>query len=102
MELKIISKSEQPLLSRVEYSIDVAFDKATPSKWDLRKKISAELNIDEKLIVVKKISTEFGEVKARATAYSYFSEEDLKNIEPKPKEKKDAKKEAEKPAEPKK
>lgn len=99
MTLKIIEKKEQPMLSRIEITGKLEFEGATPSTADVKKQLSSELKVDEKLIVVKSIFTNFGSETADLVAYSYLSEEDMKKIEPKPKEKKGAKPAGEKPAE---
>lgn len=88
MDLKIIEKKEQPMLSRIEVIGKLEFKGPTPSEADVKKQLSAELKVGEELIVIKKISTHFGSESADLFAYSYLNKEDLKKIEPKPKEKK--------------
>ena|SRR3989338_3414767 len=92
MELKIIKEKESPLLSRKEITANVAFSNATPSEKEVRKLLAGQLKADEKLVVVKKISGQFGNRKAKALAFYYMSEEEMKRIEPQKKESKDTKK----------
>jgi len=101
MELKIISKKEEPLLPRTEVKAEITFQGVTPSKKDLQKQIASSLKTDENFIVVKQIKTLFGQQKANVRALQYESEEALKKVEPKQKVKK-AKTAAEQPAEAKK
>ncbi len=98
MQLNITSKEEKPLLSRTEIMADITFDSATPSKEKIKEKLATILKVDANLIVVKKVFNKFGEKRAGVSAFAYKNEKDMKTIEPKPKEKKGAKKE-EAPAE---
>jgi ribosomal protein S24E len=88
MDLKIIDKNEQPMLSRIEITGKLEFQGATPSTADVKKQLSSELKVGEDLIVVKNIATHFGSETADLTAYAYLNKEDMGKIEPKPKEKK--------------
>ena len=103
MELKIINKKEEPLLSRTRVEADILFEKTTPSRAEIKSKLSKDLGKDEKLIVVRSIYTQYGLKKARNLSYVYENEEDLKRIEVEKKEKqKKEVKEEEKPQEAKK
>ena len=102
MELKIINKNEEPLLARTKVEADVIFEKATPSREEIKNKLAADLGKDGKLIVVKAIYTTRGLKKATNLSYVYENEEALKRIEvekKKSEKKKEAKEEvkAEKP-----
>ena len=92
MELKIINKKEDPLLSRTIVESEIVFEKATPSRAEIKSNLSKNLGKDEKLIVVKGIHTLYGLKKAKNIAYIYENEEFLKRIEVKTK--KGAKKKA--------
>ena len=85
MDLKIIEKREEPLLSRTKIISEVNFEAATPSTKEVKSKIASSLNADENLIVVKHIYTEFGFKKADVSAYLYKDEKEMENIEIKPK-----------------
>ncbi len=89
MDLKIIKKQDNPLLSRIEVEAEAEFFNApTPKKEDVKKKIVSMEKADEKLVVIKNIYGNFGSGKASVLAYIYKSEDELKKIEPKKKEKK--------------
>src|SRR3989338_921943 len=92
MDLKIINKKQDPLLSRVKVEAEIVFEKATPSREEIKSKLAKDLSKDEKLIVVKSIYTDYGLKKARNVSYVYENEEFLKRIEPKIKEKSGGKK----------
>jgi ribosomal protein S24E len=97
MELKIINKKEDPLLSRTKVEAEVTFDKSTPSIVEIKAKLSKDLGKDEKLIVVKGIHTKYGLKKATNLSYIYENEESLKRIEIVNKSKKKKGKSEEKP-----
>lgn len=89
MELKIIKKQDNPLLSRTEIKAELNFFKEPiPKKEDVKKKLASIEKANENLVVVKTIYSSFGTGKADVVAYIYKSEEELKNIEPQKKEKK--------------
>ena len=81
MELKIISKKEDPLLSRTKIEVEVVFEKATPSSEEIKSKLATDLGKDGKLIVVKGIYTIRGLKKAKNISYVYENEDYLKRIE---------------------
>jgi len=81
MELKILNTKEYPLLSRTRIEVEVIFDNATPTKKEIKSKLSKDLGKDEKLIVVKGIYTIRGLKKAKNLSYVYQNEETLKRIE---------------------
>ena len=97
MELKIIEKKEQPMLSRIEIKGAISFEGATPSSADVKKQVASEMKVGADLIVIKNIFTKFGHGKADLLAYAYLNKEDIAKIEPK--EKKKAEKPGAKPAE---
>ena len=92
MDLKIVKKKDNPLLSRKEIELETSFfGEATPKKEDIKKKIASVEKADEKLVVVKHVFNEFGAGKANVLAYVYTSEEELKKTELKKRGKKGAK-----------
>jgi ribosomal protein S24E len=100
MQLKITEKREEELLSRTAIKAHIIFDKATPSKEEIKKALVSELKADENLLVVKDAYTSFGSSEADINAYVYTSKEEMDKIEPKPKKKaKPGAKKEEKPSE---
>ena len=98
MELKIVNKKEDPLLSRTKVESEIIFEKTTPSREEIKNELVKVLGKDEKLIVVKGIFTSYGLKKAKNLSYVYENEESLKRIEVEKKKeakKKGIKKEAE-------
>ena len=97
LELTITSKTEEPLLSRTMLKANVSFEKATPSYQELTSLIASKAKAEEKLVAIRHVYTSFGKGNAEVIAYVYKDEAKKQFIEPKVKEKKDAKaKEAEK------
>jgi ribosomal protein S24E len=107
MTFKIISQKEMPLLSRTKIQAHAAFENVTPSNQDVAKEIAKQTKKDEKLVVVKKISTHYGSKEADIEAVVYDSEKAKQSIERRTKKQKEdeakaeeeAKKAAEAPAE---
>jgi small subunit ribosomal protein S24e len=81
MDVKIISKTEKPLLERTELIGEIGFEAVTPSRVDVRKKMATALNVSEDLIVVTKITPMFGERKAKLAVNLYKKKECLQKCE---------------------
>jgi small subunit ribosomal protein S24e len=81
MDIKIITKTEKPLLERTELVGEVGFEAVTPSRVEVRKKMASALNIAEELIVVTEIMPTFGERKAKLAVNIYKTKEALQKIE---------------------
>jgi ribosomal protein S24E len=99
LNIEILDKKENILLSRVKITAKISYDKtATPSKTDVIKSVSKALDIDSNLLALKKIDSIFGTTTAKVSAYQYFSKEDKEKLEKKTrKEKRAEKKSAEEP-----
>ena len=50
MELKVLNKKEEPLLSRIKVESEVIFEKATPSEQEVKSNLAKTLGKDEKVI----------------------------------------------------
>lgn len=98
MDIKIIEKKEEPLLSRTALKLNVSFKGATPSNQEVKKTIASSLKSDEKLITIRHIYTSFGIESATVAAYLYSDEKSMKLLEKekKPKAKPGEEKAAEK------
>jgi len=89
LQLNIIEKKEEPLLSRTMLEANLEFDKSTPSYQEVTSLLAINLKIDEKLIAIRHIYNSFGDRKANVIAYLYTDEKKKELIEPKIKEKKE-------------
>ena len=101
MELKVIEKKDNALLSRTKLTLEGIKEAVTPSYDALKKKISEQFNADAKLVAVKHIYPQFGTTKFKVIAYIYTDKELMDKIEPETAEK-EKKPAEEKPAEEKK
>ncbi len=82
MAVKIISKDERPLLSRIEVHAQIDFTgKPTPSKADLKKEMSALEKADESLVIIKTVYTKFGESFADILAYIYTDKDAMVKLD---------------------
>ena len=92
MELKVMQKKEEPLLSRIRIESQVVFEKVTPSNAEVKSNLAKILGKDEKLIDIKSIYNEYGQKKAKVISYAYDNEDVIKKlkVEAKAKEKKEA------------
>lgn len=91
MEIKIVSRKEEPLLSRVKIDSEIAFEKATPSITEIRDALASQLGKDKDLIAIRGVYNEYGLRKAKGIAYLYDNEEIFKRFEAKKEKKKDNK-----------
>lgn len=80
VQLKILRKKDEPLLSRTRIESEIVFDKATPSGQEVKSSLAKALSKDEKLLDVLGIYTQFGLKKAKILCYAYENEEVLKRI----------------------
>ena len=83
MEINIINKFENKLLNRDEYEFYVDFQGPTPTRLQVRDKLSALINSNPKLTIIKKIFNRAGMQRVLCRAHVYKDEETMKKIEPK-------------------
>lgn len=79
MTIEIIKKQENKLLGRIE--IKAVMDKqngATMKREEVRKALAKQLKVDEKFVVVNKITSYFGDNQLNVLAKVYDDEKSLK------------------------
>lgn len=84
MDVKILKKEENKLYNR--YDVEVLIEhknEATPKRLELKKKIAAMLGVDENLVIIDKIRTEYGKQISLAYVRVYNDKNTLYTIEPK-------------------
>ena len=91
VQLNITEKKEEPLLSRTMLKATIEFESSTPSYAEVASLLATSLKADEKLLAIRHIYNSFGARKADVIAYVYKDEAKKQLIEPKKKEKKEAK-----------
>jgi ribosomal protein S24E len=77
MELLVKSRQENKALSRTEMVCEASFDKAVPSRKELREAICAAAGTDPALLVVVSVEAGFGSKRAVVAAHAYKSKEAL-------------------------
>jgi small subunit ribosomal protein S24e len=81
MEIQILEEKDNPLLDRKEIQLRIIQDAGSPKIADLRKKIAAQLSLDESLFVVQHVCAEYGMNESRCLLKAYNSKERLKAVE---------------------
>jgi small subunit ribosomal protein S24e len=84
MEIKILSKKENPLLNRTEIEFECDYpSEGTPNLLDVKHKIVALEDSSNDLLVVDNMKPSYGATKAVGLAKVYDSVEKLQEIEAK-------------------
>jgi len=84
MEIKILSKKENPLLNRTEIEFECDYpSEGTPNLLDVKHKIVALEDASNDLLVVDNMKPSYGATKAVGLAKVYDSVEKLQEIEAK-------------------
>ena len=84
MEVKILTKKENPILKRkeVKFSVEHGPQGKTPGRLEVKKSLAAELKTNEDLVFIKKMRTMTGTNTAIGIANTYETKEQAKRIEP--------------------
>ena len=85
---KVIAEKDAKMLHRKEITLEVPFDKITPSIKEALAIVVHHKKATEDLVVIKSVKNVYGTHLARISAYVYDSTESRAKIEPKPKVKK--------------
>ena len=80
VEILIERQKDNPLLKRKEVYFRVRYE-ATPSRKDVREKLSGLLNAELNRLVIRWMKPEFGKMEAEGYALIYDSEEDMRAVE---------------------
>ena len=88
MEVVVREKKVRPLLSHEELHLEISFpNEPTPKIDSVKKHLASTLKVNEDVVIVESLITEFGKSFGRAKALVFSSVEDLAKIRPKKKEK---------------
>jgi small subunit ribosomal protein S24e len=82
MDLKIIKNERNEAFRRAEILAELK-DKKIPSKEEIKKNITAQLNTDKEKVIIESIIKEFGKEKILVTARVYDDINKMKEIESK-------------------
>jgi small subunit ribosomal protein S24e len=81
MEIQILEEKNNPLLERKEIQLRIIQDAGSPKIADLRKKIAAQLSLNESLFVVQNVYAEYGMNESHCLLKVYASNEQLEAVE---------------------
>ena len=81
MELTILSETSNPLLHRKDVSFMVTHSGATPTRTEVRDNLSAQLNKNLNVVIIRKLKTQFGTRKTIGDAKIYENSDFAKQIE---------------------
>jgi small subunit ribosomal protein S24e len=84
MEIKILSKKENPLLKRkeVKFTVEHGSKGKTPARLDVKQSLASALQVSAQLVFIKHMQTMTGTKTAVGTANAYETIEQAKRIEP--------------------
>jgi small subunit ribosomal protein S24e len=83
LDIEIKEEKKNPLVDRIELKFLVNhFGQGTPNRLEVKKKIAALQGSDEKLTVIKNLSTHFGSTSTQGIAFIYGNSAELKFFEP--------------------
>jgi len=84
MKINITSQQHNPLLKRKEITFEVKHEetKATPSRYEIRKKLAETLKTNIELLYIRRVETKTGTMLATGEANLYESPEQVKLVEP--------------------
>lgn len=81
MNIKIINDNKNQLFKRREISAVLGYEDKTLNRAEIRKETAKKLGVKEELIIIKKVTPEFGTPAAKLEANVYEDEKTLKEVE---------------------
>jgi len=82
MEIEILSRRENKLLSRLEVRFQVRYEEGTtPSRPEMREGLTKELKLKKQVLVIDNVHSQFGKREARGYAKIYESVEEARRLE---------------------
>ena len=82
LNIEIKEEKKNPLIDRIELSFIIQhFGKGTPNRLEVKKKIAAMQGSNEKLTIIKKLNTQFGNSSTQGIAYIYENSKELQFYE---------------------
>lgn len=77
MELAVKDKSENKAIGRTEFVCELSFDKATPSRKQIREAVCAAVGCSPELLVIVSANGNFGSQKATVSAHVYKDKQSI-------------------------
>jgi small subunit ribosomal protein S24e len=81
MDIHVVSKEARPLLKRTEVEARIAFQGATPTKKQVVEAVAKATGAKHDLVIVRKITTNFGDQSAAVSARIYDDKKSLETLE---------------------
>jgi small subunit ribosomal protein S24e len=82
MEIELIEKKDQPLLSRLDVTFRITHpNERTPRRSDVREELASQLNVKKGNVIVDNMKAVFGKSETMGFAKIYKSEKEAKAIE---------------------
>jgi small subunit ribosomal protein S24e len=81
MDIEIQGTDAQPLLNRTELKARIAFQGATPTKKQVVEAVAKATGAKHDLVIVRRISTQFGSRSAEVLARVYNDKKSLETLE---------------------
>lgn len=82
-EIEILEEKKNPLIDRTEIQFRIEhFGAGTPNRLEIKKKLAALKNANEKLTIIRNIKGQFGLTRDVGRANIYESKEELQYFEP--------------------
>lgn len=82
MKIKVVEKKTNKLLDRLEVHFEVESEAETPKRLEVKSKLSALINHDDNLVIIKGIHQETGIKRSKGVAHAYKTKEALEQVEP--------------------
>jgi ribosomal protein S24E len=81
--IEILEQKRNPLIDRLELKVRIShFNKGSPNRLDIKKKVAEMKKADDKLTLIKKIKSHFGSTEDIGTIYIYDNSNELDYYEP--------------------
>lgn len=81
-KIEIIESNDNPLMKRKEIKFSIKKNGGTPNRYEVKQKLTAMEAVDENLVFVEKLKTNFGSRAILGEAHVYESDEQAKKFEP--------------------
>ncbi|MBY8981996.1 MAG: 30S ribosomal protein S24e [Candidatus Lokiarchaeota archaeon] len=83
LNIDVLEEKKNPLIDRTEVKFRIDhFEKSTPNRLEIKKKISEMHKSKEELTIIKNIKTHFGAFYSTGKVYIYENVKDIKLFEP--------------------
>ncbi|MFW5704773.1 MAG: hypothetical protein ACOCXG_02925 [Nanoarchaeota archaeon] len=80
--MEVLNTVENKLLNRKEITSRLNEDELSLKRYDVRAQLAKKIKVDEKLVMVQKISRSYGSRSADVLAYVYDDEATLRKLTP--------------------